>query len=266
MLIVDDEPALVDVVKYNLEQAGFGTVVAGDGREALRLAAEARPDLVVLDLMLPGLDGLTVCRRLREIAPDLPVIILTARDGELERVLGLETGADDYVTKPFSPREFVARVRAVLRRAEARPLERVPPEQLGRDPGKVAGQPGPAPRTLELGLDLVLDRAAREVLRQGQPAGLTPTELRLLETLAERRGDTLSRRELFALAWGPEAYGDERTVDVHIRHIREKLEADPSHPELIVTIRGFGYRLRALPNRAAATGEGNSCPEGGDTG
>lgn len=251
ILIVDDEPALVDVVRYNLEQAGFGTLVASDGREALRLATEAKPDLVVLDLMLPGLDGLTVCRALREASPLLPIIMLTARDGELDRVLGLETGADDYVTKPFSPRELVARVRAVLRRTGPRGpgTERIPE----------------AARLLELGKGVLLDRGAREVRRHGRPAGLTPTELRLLELLAERAGETVSRRELFDLAWGPDAYGDERTVDVHIRHIREKLETDPGRPELVLTVRGFGYRLNLAgdpptavdpPTAAGDPGEG----------
>lgn len=237
ILVVDDEPALTDVVTYNLRQAGFETVVALSGREALRLVEDAPPDLVILDLMLPELDGLTVCRTLRERHPSLPVVMLTARDSELDRVLGLETGADDYVTKPFSPRELVARVRAVLRRA-GRP-------GAGVERGESAsGRDG---RRVTLTPDLVLDLAGREVRKKGEPVGLTPTEFRLLEALASHPGQALSRGQLFRLAWGEDAFGDERTVDVHIRHLREKLEDAPSEPRLILTVRGYGYKLRPLP-------------------
>jgi len=233
VLVVDDEPALVEVVTYNLRLAGFETVVAEDGHEALRQAETAKPDLVLLDLMLPGLDGLTVCRALRSRYPDLPVIILTARGDEPDRVLGLELGADDYISKPFSPRELVARVRAVLRRSRR-------PAGEGAAGEGAAWVPGP----VRLGPGLELDPRAREVRRDGRVVPLTPTEFRLLETLLGHAGETLSRTRLFELVWGPEAYGDERTVDVHIRHLREKLEDDPSDPRLIVTVRGFGYRLR----------------------
>jgi len=245
ILVVDDEPALVDVVTYNLRQAGFETVVAGDGREALRAAENHRPDLVILDLMLPELDGLTVCRALRERDPVLPVIMLTARDGELDRVLGLETGADDYLTKPFSPRELVARVRAVLRRAAR--------EGAGAGAGDCgAGAPAPRPAQadpIDLGRGLVLDRRGREVRRDGRPVLLTPTEFRLLETLVDHPGQALSRRQLFDLVWGEPVFGDERTVDVHIRNLRAKLEATPSDPEIIVTVRGYGYKLRPPAER-----------------
>lgn len=251
ILVVDDEPALVDVVTYNLKQAGFETVVAGDGREALRLAEESRPDLVVLDLMLPGLDGLTVCRALRERDPRLPVIMLTARSTELDRVLGLEIGADDYMTKPFSPRELVARVRAVLRRSRRDDADEVAGEvpsaraAVGLAGAADAGSGEGAAEILDLGGGVVLDCPGREVWRHGEPAVLTPTEFRLLETLAAHRGRALSRRQLFDLAWGQEAFGDERTVDVHIRHLRTKLEEDPSSPRLILTVRGYGYKLSA---------------------
>lgn len=223
ILVVEDEPALVDVIVYNLRQAGFETVEAADGREALRLAAEVRPALVILDLMLPELDGMTVYRILRERSPTLPIIMATARSGETDRVLGLELGADDYVSKPFSPRELVARVRAVLRRA-------------------AAGE-GHRGARIDLGHGLVVDRRARQVLRHGKSVALTPTEFRLLDLLVDHCGETLSRRQLFDLAWGEDAYGEERAVDVHVRHLREKLEMQPSRPELILTIRGFGYRL-----------------------
>jgi two-component system alkaline phosphatase synthesis response regulator PhoP len=238
ILVVDDEPALRDVITYNLRQAGYETVESGDGREALDLAAQARPALVILDLMLPGLDGLTVYRILRERHRALPVIMVTARTSEMDRVLGLELGADDYVSKPFSPRELVARVRAVLRRTAGPAAE-----------GAEVTAPAPFPvrpeasETIDLGRGLLFRRRAREVLRNGKTAGLTPTELRLLEVMLEREGETLSRQQLFHLAWGQDAYGDERTVDVHIRHLREKLESDPSRPELLRTVRGFGYRL-----------------------
>ena len=250
ILVVDDEPALVDVVTYNLRQAGFKVVTAGDGREALRLADEKPPDLVVLDLMLPGLDGLTVCRALRERDPHLPVIMLTARGTELDRVLGLETGADDYITKPFSPRELTARVRAVLRRC--RRGEPDTPTGLagtavpsdGR--GEVAGGPARGDResVVDLGFGVFLDRPGHEVRRDGKQVVLTPTEFRILETLAAHGGQALSRRQLFDLVWGEEAFGDERTVDVHIRHLREKIEGDPSRPRLVVTVRGLGYKMR----------------------
>lgn len=243
VLVVEDEPALRDVVEYNLRQAGFTTVSADDGRQAVEVAETSRPDLVVLDLMLPGLDGLTVCRILRQRLPDLPVIMLTARDSELERVLGLELGADDYVTKPFSPRELVARVRAVLRRARPDATATRPAHGGGGLPSGRAGVLAPG---------LCIDFSAREVLRNGQPVDLTPTEFRLLEALAVRPGQALTRVQLFEQAWGEVAFGDERTVDVHIHHLREKLEDDPSQPKLILTVRGHGYRLK--PQAPAGAG------------
>ncbi len=250
ILVVDDEQALLDVVTYNLAQAGYRTLTATDGREGLRLAQELAPDLVVLDLMLPGLDGLTVCRALREKSPRLPIVLLTARDTELDKVLGLETGADDYVTKPFSPRELVARVRALLRRSRS-----------GTDAasGRADSTPSAPDARIDLGRGLSLDRRAREVSRRGLTIPLTPTEYRLLELLVEREGQTLSRGELFNLIWGEEAFGEERTVDVHIRHLREKLEEDASHPSMIVTVRGFGYRFRL--RGSASPGDGP--PEAG---
>lgn len=231
ILVVDDEPALLDAVTYNLRQAGFETVAALDGRDALRVAGEARPDLVILDLMLPGLDGLTVCRVLRERDPALPIIMLTARNEEVDRVLGLEVGADDYVTKPFSPRELVARVRAVLRRAGGR--------------ARGTGQTRPESGLVDLGAGVVLDRPGREVTRRGEPVQLTPAEFNLLEALATHPGQALSRGQLVELVWGEAASGDERSIDVHVRHLREKLEGDPARPSLILTVRGYGYKLRA---------------------
>lgn len=245
ILVVEDEPALVDVMTYNLRQAGFDTAWAGDGRTALRMAEQARPSLVLLDLMLPELDGLTVCRALRRSYPDLPIIMVTAKAAELDRVLGLETGADDYIPKPFSPRELVARVRAVLRRA--------------------GGASGPA-QPVDLGPGLAIDRRAREVRLRGETVPLTRLEYKLLETLLDHEGETLDRRRLFNLVWGDEAFGDERTVDVHIRHLREKVESDPARPELIATVRGFGYRLRLLPGAAPDRPAGNRPGERGEPG
>lgn len=257
ILVVDDEPVLTDVVTYNLRQAGFETVVARSGREALRLVEDARPDLVILDLMLPELDGLTVCRALRERHPSIPVVMLTARDSELDRVLGLETGADDYVTKPFSPRELVARVRAVLRRSARAAVSDTGPAGETYGGGTSAGGRPEAERPgsrsaarVNLGRGVELDRPGREVRRGGEVVELTPTEYRLFETLAAHPGQALSRTQLLELIWGENAFGDERTVDVHVRHLREKLEEDPSRPSLIVTVRGFGYKLVPGPVEA----------------
>lgn len=231
ILVVDDEPALVDVVVYSLRQAGFDTVAALDGRDAVRLASEVNPALVVLDLMLPGLDGLAVCRALRQRRPSLPIIMLTARDSEPDRILGLESGADDYVTKPFSPRELVARVRAVLRRAE-------PPTP------RPALETGARPGVTDLGSGIVLDRPGREVRRDGKMVSLTPTEYSLLEVLADHPDQALSRGQLLERVRNEPAFGDERAVDVHLRHLREKLELDPSEPAILVTVRGYGYKLK----------------------
>jgi len=240
ILVVDDEPALIDVVTYSLRQAGFNTASAGDGQEALRMVDEARPALVVLDLMLPGVGGLAVCRMLRQRRPDLPIIMLTALASELDTVLGLESGADDYVTKPFSPRELVARVRAVLRRAPSRGAE----EDGRPDPSTKPGGRELSESAAVLRPGLILDRRGREVRRDGRAVPLTPTEFEILKALADHPGEAMSRRALFDLVWGEDDFGDERVIDVHIRHLREKLERNPSEPELLLTLRGYGYKLR----------------------
>ncbi|HEU5363318.1 MAG TPA: response regulator transcription factor [Gaiellaceae bacterium] len=225
ILLVDDEDAVRKVLAFPLEKDGYVVVQAGDGEEALRLFAERPADLVVLDLMLPRLDGLEVCKRLRATST-VPIIMLTARDDELDKVLGLELGADDYITKPFSIREFRSRVRALLRRSRQ---PHVPP--------------GEAQERIEAG-GLVLDLARRTVEVHGEPVQLTFVEFELLRTLAAAPGRVFSRRMLLEALWKSADYRDPRTIDVHVRHLREKLEREPRTPEFILTVRGVGYRFK----------------------
>ncbi len=220
ILVVDDEPQLVKVVRGYLEQAGFRVVVAGDGQTALAQFKREKPDLVLLDLNLPGMDGLEVARKLRA-ASNVPIIMVTARVEETDRLIGLELGADDYVTKPFSPREVVARVRAVLRRAEAGPAR---PEVI-----RVA--------------DIVLDLTRHAVTRGGELLDLTPTEFNLLAALAGEPGRAFSRLQLLEAAQGDAFEGYERTLDAHIKNLRAKLERDPKKPEYILTVFGVGYKF-----------------------
>jgi DNA-binding response OmpR family regulator len=223
ILLVDDEDSVQQLLTYPLERDGFRVVSAHDGEEALRLFAAEPVDLVVLDIMLPKLDGLEVCKRLRSES-SVPIIMLTARDDEFDTVLGLELGADDYITKPFSIREFRSRVRALLRRAGA-----------ARD--------APSAEPIEAsGLSLDPDRRASTL--DGKPLDLTYVEFELLRTLVAQPGKVFSRRALLQAIWGDSAYREPRTIDVHVRHLREKVERDPSEPELILTVRGAGYRLR----------------------
>jgi len=219
ILLVDDEPTLLETLAFNLRNAGYQVVTASDGVSALERARAEKPDLVILDLMLPELDGLTVCRSLRQVS-DVPILMLTARTGELDKIVGLESGADDYMTKPFSLGELQARIRALLRRAG--------PRRVGEEL-----------RSGDLTLNLVSRRAflgERELL-------LSPKEFSLLAELMRHKGAVLSRDLLLTRVWGYDFYGDSRTVDVHIRWLREKIEADPSQPERIVTVRGIGYRF-----------------------
>jgi len=222
VLVVDDDPTVAEVVHRYLEREGFEVEVIADGETALRRALADPPDALVLDLMLPGLDGLEVCRRLREVVP-VPVIMLTARGDEDDRIVGLELGADDYVAKPFSPRELTARIKAVLRRA-----------------GEPFEQPG-FPSTVLAG-NLTIDRAAREVCSRGELVGLTAREFELLEFLALRPRQVFRREELLERVWGY-TYGDTATVTVHIRRLREKVEDIPSTPSHLVTVWGVGYRF-----------------------
>jgi DNA-binding response OmpR family regulator len=227
ILLVDDEDSIQKLLTYPLEREGFRVIQARDGEEALQRFEEedGRIDLVVLDLMLPRLDGLEVCKRLRA-SSTVPIIMLTARDDELDKVLGLELGADDYITKPFSIREFRSRVRALLRRA-ATPHAVVRPEEERIDHG-----------------DVVIDRGRRVVEVRGEPAQLTFVEFELLSVLAGSPGRVFSRRQLLERLRGSADYREPRTIDVHVRHLREKIERDAREPELILTVRGAGYRFR----------------------
>ncbi len=221
LLIVEDEAALVELLRYNFEKEGFRVSVATDGEAALVAVAEAKPDLVILDWMLPHVSGLEVCRQVRRKADtrDLPVILLTARGEESDRIRGLEVGADDYVAKPFSPSELIARVRAVLRRSK----------------------PSTAQDLLTFG-DLVMDLSAHRVLRSGRPIHLGPTEFRLLRFLLERPGRVYSREQLLDAVWGRDIYVEPRTVDVHIRRLRKAINS-PGDSDLIRTVRSAGYSL-----------------------
>jgi two-component system, OmpR family, response regulator len=223
ILLVDDEDAVQKLLTYPLEHEGFRVLQARDGEEALQRFASEHVDLVVLDLMLPRLDGLEVCRRLRAHST-VPIIMLTARDDELDKVVGLELGADDYITKPFSIREFRSRVRALLRRAA------IGSQADGRD--------------LISADALEIDLSKRTVAVRGRSASLTYVEFELLRTMAARPGRVFTRQALLEALWGDYAYREPRTIDVHVRHLREKLEADPREPELILTVRGVGYRFK----------------------
>jgi DNA-binding response OmpR family regulator len=229
VLIVEDDLALRETLEYNLARQGYTVQVAADGPTALVLARQGRPDLILLDIMLPGLDGFEVCRILRQ-ETNVPILMLTARDEEVDRVVGLEVGADDYVTKPFSMRELMARVKALLRRSRLTTGEptaegaRTSPERLVFD-------------------DLVIDLSRHEVTRAGHPLILRPKEYDLLLFLARNRGIVLSRDLILERVWGWEYGGGSRTVDVHVRWLREKIEPNPAQPTRIVTVRGAGYRF-----------------------
>jgi two-component system alkaline phosphatase synthesis response regulator PhoP len=224
ILVVDDEPHIVEIVRDYLKQAGYRVVTAGDGQMALTLARHERPDLIVLDLMLPGgIDGLEVCRRLRRDPglTEVPIIMLTARVEETDRLIGLELGADDYVTKPFSPREVVARVRAVLRRARGH---------------------GPPPSIIRVG-ELAVDLTKRSVTVGEQPVSLTPTEFDLLAVMARNPGRPFSRAQLMDLVYDVAYTGYDRAIDSHIKNLRRKIEPDPREPRYVLTVYGVGYKF-----------------------
>jgi DNA-binding response OmpR family regulator len=221
ILVVDDDKKTVDLIRLYLEREQHQVLVAYDGREALEIARQRSPCLIILDWMLPRVDGLDICRILRAESA-VPIIMLTARSTEEDKLLGLDLGADDYVTKPFSPRELVARVRVVLRRS-ARKDEAVPPLCIG---------------------ELAVDFAAHEVRRGGELLRLTPKEFKLLETLAREPGRAFSRGELVDRVFGLGYEGFERTVDVHLMNLRKKIEADPNHPRYLLTVYGVGYKFR----------------------
>jgi DNA-binding response OmpR family regulator len=224
ILVVDDEATMRETLAWNLEREGYRVVEAADGREALDRFDKEHPDLVLLDLMLPELSGIEVCRRMRAVS-EVPILMLTARDSELDKVVGLEVGADDYVTKPFSLRELQARVRALLRRADVRP------------PGDPSEQP------VRVG-QVVVDLPGRRLLRDGKPVPITPRAFELLAFLVRNRGQAFSREQLLEHVWGYEFAGETRTVDVHVHWLRQLVEVDPARPTLLETIRGVGYVLR----------------------
>ena len=223
-LVVDDEPSLVTVVAGYLQREGYAVDTAADGEAALAVARTNPPDIVVLDLMLPGIDGIEVCRALRTFT-DAYIIMLTARTEEIDKLIGLSVGADDYLTKPFSPRELVARVKVMLRRPRTSPTGGAGQDQARR-----------------FGL-LAIDPQSREVHLDGQPVELTRTEFDILETLAASPRLAFTRNQLITHVWGGGWVGDEHLVDIHIGHVRRKLGDDPTHPRYILTVRGVGYRM-----------------------
>lgn len=221
ILVVDDEPTLVATLKYNLEREGYQVITASDGESALSEARAVRPDLIILDLMLPGLDGLGVCRVLRR-EMTVPILMLTAKTEEVDKVVGLELGADDYVTKPFSMRELMARVRALLRRAETPPGDEADVRTSG---------------------NLVVDLRRREATLGGQALPLKPKEFELLVFFLRNRGRAFTREQLLNQIWGFDFVGDSRTVDVHISWLRQKIEDNAAKPTRLITVRGVGYRF-----------------------
>jgi DNA-binding response OmpR family regulator len=224
ILVVDDEPSIVDVLRYNLEKANFSVLVARDGEQAIQLANARQPDLIVLDLMLPGIDGLEVCRSLRK-EDNIPIIMLTARDEEIDRVVGLELGADDYVVKPFSTRELIARIKSVLRRAQASEIRNETILKKG---------------SLSMNLD------KHEAHWDGHLLELSALEFDLLETLIRNEGHVLTREQLISTVWGYDFFGDTRAVDTAVRRLRARLrEANPLAADSVATVRGVGYRLDA---------------------
>lgn len=233
IFVVDDEEPIRNLVSYNFQRSGFDVHTCANGREAYnRISADATEfDLVVLDLMLPGMDGLEICKRLRFASVNVPIILLTARDEEVDLVLGLEVGADDYVTKPFSPRELIARARAVLRRSELQ--------------STVVTSPGvstPVPPVMEVG-DVYMDLVGHEVKVRGRTVVLTPKEFELLRYMMAQTEHVMSRDVLLDRVWGYSAATDTRIVDVHVSHLRDKIERDPKNPEYIRTVRGVGYKF-----------------------
>jgi two-component system alkaline phosphatase synthesis response regulator PhoP len=228
VLVVDDEQSIVTLLQYNLQQAGFDVITAMDGETGKNMAIEEQPDLMVLDLMLPKMDGIEVCKQLRQERVMLPILMLTAKDDEFDKVLGLELGADDYMTKPFSPREVVARVKAILRRTQA-------------SNESETASPGSEGRMAVSELVIFPDRY--ESYFNGERLDLTPKEFELLVYLAKHKGRVLTRDQLLSAVWNYDFAGDTRIVDVHISHLREKIEINTKKPIYIKTIRGLGYKL-----------------------
>ena len=232
ILIVDDEKPIVDILVYNLQKEGYDTLEARDGEEAVRIALDKKPDLILLDIMLPKMDGLAVCKRIRH-SLNIPILMLSAKDEEIDKILGLELGADDYVTKPFSVRELMARVKANLRKLD------VAAENAAEQPKKKQED---NTNKLEVG-DLALDLDKFEVKVRGEVIDLTLREFEVLKYLAKQPGQVITREILLEKVWGYEYYGDIRTVDVTVRIIREKIELDTSNPKILLTKIGVGYYL-----------------------
>jgi DNA-binding response OmpR family regulator len=222
ILLVDDEAAIVQSLRYNLERSGYAVTATGDGRSAVALAASESPDLVILDIMLPLLDGIEACREIRKTS-SVPIIMLTAKDQEFDKVLALELGADDYVTKPFALGEMIARVKARLRRQEV--------DADGRD------------ETIAIG-DITIDRSRQRLVVRGEVVALAPKEFRLLYLLMEHRGRIVTRQMLLEKVWGYDFEGEHQTISVHVRWLREKIEIDPNNPRHIITVRSRGYMFR----------------------
>lgn len=247
ILVVDDEQPIADILKFNLEKEGHQVICAFDGGEAVRLAFEEQPDLILLDLMLPVKDGMDVCREVRTKL-HMPIIMLTAKDTEIDKVLGLELGADDYVTKPFSTRELLARVKAHLRRQQKPAVSSAAGAGAGGESGSAASveqnaAPGQEQQGLKL-FNLFIDTDMYVVYKNGAPLDLTHREYELVYYMARNSGKVMTREHLLQAVWGFEYFGDVRTVDVTIRRLREKIEDDPSRPEYILTRRGLGYVMR----------------------
>ena len=234
ILIVDDEQPIIDVLVYNLKKEGYRTIEANDGITAVNMALDEKPDLMLLDIMLPKLDGLSVCKRVKN-SLNIPIIMLTAKDGEIDKILGLELGADDYITKPFSVRELVARVKANLRKVEAvSNIQQYVPENIEKK----------KENKIVVG-DLELDLDKFEVKVRGEIIDLTLREFEVLKYLATQPGQVVTREVLLEKVWGYEYYGDIRTVDVTVRRIREKIEKDTSAPKILITKRGVGYYVQS---------------------
>jgi DNA-binding response OmpR family regulator len=227
ILVVEDELTLQETLAYNLKNQGYVVETAGDGPGAIEKAREGKPDLILLDIMLPGIDGFEVCRSIRR-EMTVPILMLTARDDEIDRVVGLEVGADDYLTKPFSMRELIARIKALLRRV--RIMQEMNPNALNSHKQFRSE-------------NLIIDEGRREVLLNDQPLELKPKEYELLVFLARNKGSVLSREVILEKVWGWDYFGDSRTVDVHVRWLREKIEEKPAEPKRIITIRSAGYRF-----------------------
>lgn len=233
ILIVDDEQPIIDILVYNLNKEGYNTLEANDGVSAIDIALEKKPDLVLLDIMLPKLDGLSVCKRIKH-SLNIPILMLTAKDEEIDKILGLELGADDYVTKPFSVRELMARIKANLRKADVTANMVIAPEPVQ--------QPEIVTNKIKVGA-LTLDLDRFEVRVYDQVMDLTLREFEVLKYLASQPGQVVTRETLLEKVWGYEYYGDIRTVDVTVRRIREKIEADTSNPQILITKRGVGYYI-----------------------